>query len=75
MNDLSPSSYVTMANKIATDDKFASVYQSRGSRTVDAARTCDANCRKGCYCGITSFDRSENAQCNGNSIFNWDSDF
>jgi len=44
MNDLSPSSYLQIANKIQADSDFAASYMQRATRNSSNYPTCDGAC-------------------------------
>ena len=74
MTDLSPSSYVDLANRFIEDSKLASDFGRRMGRHLTSGN-CDSNCMKSMQCDGLHFDPYLNAECKGNPVFDWTGSF
>ena len=68
MEDLSPQSYQTLANRLHNESTFARHYQRRQSRNYDLTGDCDDWCRNNIYCSSTTTDSYEYSVCMGQSF-------
>lgn len=76
MQDLSPASYLKLAERLKQDSTFARKYQQRQGRNYDLSGNCDDWCRNNLYCQATTADSYEYATCmNSPSPYDLKNDF
>jgi len=76
MPDLSPESYMNLAERIRNDAALAQAYRSRRGRSFGGSGDCDDRCRLDLYCQATTNDNYGEASCNGRqSPYDFKNDF
>jgi len=71
MEDLSLSSYATMAERIQTDSDFTLSYRHHQERSKTRTGSCDSWCLLSTYCDSVTIDPYEQAECKRQNLFNW----
>ena len=76
MNDLSPKSYLDLANRIKDNSTLAQTYRQRKKRYSDFTGFCDQKCRTSIFCESTTQDNFSQAKCEGQySPYDFANDF
>jgi hypothetical protein len=74
MKDLSPSSYLDFAARLAEDELLASEYKRRYNRHL-VPQDCNETCRQHLACSQLWFDPVQSKECKGEPLLNWTSDW